>query len=92
MGDLFHSKYSIDKTLQKKVEDLPELLKTNVELVLGNHDVGCDIKNIKIFDIRKTKNITFSHEPVDLGDNKSVSYTHLRAHETVVIHCKAPKR
>jgi len=35
LGDLFHSKYSIDKTLQKKVEDLPELLKTNVELVLG---------------------------------------------------------
>ena len=46
LGDLFHSKYSIDKTLQKKVEDLPELLQTNVELVLGNHDVGCDIKNI----------------------------------------------
>ena len=42
-------KYSIEKTLQKKVEDLPELLKTNVELILGNHDVGCDIKNIKIF-------------------------------------------
>jgi len=33
LGDLFHSKFSIDKTLQKKVEDLPELLKTNVELV-----------------------------------------------------------
>ena len=66
MGDLFHSKYSIDKTLQKKVEDLPELLTTNVELVLGNHDVGCDIKNIKIFDIKKTKNITFSHEPINL--------------------------
>jgi len=57
LGDLFHNKYSIDNTLQKKVEDLPELLKTNVELVLGNHDVGCDIKNIKIFDIRKNKNI-----------------------------------
>ena len=59
--------------LQKKVDDLPELIKTNVELVLGNHDVGCDIKNIKIFDTRKTKNITFSHEPVDLGDNKSLN-------------------
>ena len=46
LGDLFHSKYSIDKTLQKKVEDLPELLKTNVELVLGNHDVGCVILKI----------------------------------------------
>ena len=73
LGDLFHSKYSIDKTLQKKVEDLPELLKTNVELVLGNHDVGCKIKNIKIFDIRKTKNITFSHEPVDLENNKTLN-------------------
>ena len=72
MGDLFHSKYSIDKTLQKKVEDLPELLKTNVELVLGNHDVGCNIKNIKISDIRKTKNITFSHEPVNLENNDIV--------------------
>ena len=73
LGDLFHSKYSIDKTLQKKVEDLPELLKTNVELVLGNHDVGCDIKNIKIVDIRKTKNITFSHEPVNLENNKTLN-------------------
>ena len=61
LGDLFHSKSSINKTLQKKVEDLPKLLKTNVELILGNHDVGCDIKNIKIFDIKKTKNIIFSN-------------------------------
>ena len=73
LGDLFHSKYSIDKTLQKKVEDLPEQLKTNVELVVGNHDVGCNIKNIKIFDIRKTKNITFSHEPVNLENNKTLN-------------------
>ena len=73
LGDLFHSKYSISKTLQKRVEDLPEQLKTNVELVLGNHDVGCNIKNIKIFDIRKNKNITFSHEPLNLVDNKSLN-------------------
>ncbi len=70
LGDLFHSKYSISKTLQKRVEDLPEQLKTNIELVLGNHDVGCNIKNIKIFDIRKNKNIIFSHEPLYLADNK----------------------
>jgi len=73
LGDLFHSKYSIDKTLQKKVEDLPELLETNVELVLGNHDVGCDIKNLKILNIRKTKNIVLSHEPVNLENNKSLN-------------------
>ena len=73
LGDLFHSKYSIDKTLQKKVEDLPELLKTNIELILGNHDVGCDIKNLKIFNIRKTKNLSFSHEPVNSEDNKTLN-------------------
>ena len=70
LGDLFHSKFSIDRTLKKKVEDLPEILKTNVELVLGNHDEGCNIKNFKIFNIKKTKNIVFSHEPVNLENKK----------------------
>tara|TARA_B100000925_G_scaffold269984_1_gene232153 strand:+ start:210 stop:854 length:645 start_codon:yes stop_codon:yes gene_type:complete len=73
LGDLFHSKYSVGKTLQKKVEDLPELLKTNVELVLGNHDEGCDIKNIKIFDIKKTNHITYSHEPVVSADKETLN-------------------
>ena len=73
LGDLFHSKYSISKSLQRKVEGLPELLKTNVELVLGNHDNGCNIKNVKIFDIKKNKNIIFSHEPLTLADNKSLN-------------------
>ena len=73
LGDLFHSKFSIDKSLQKKVENLPEILKTHVELVLGNHDVGCNIKSLKIFNIRKTKNIIFSHEPVNLEDNKTLN-------------------
>ena len=73
LGDLFHSKYSIGKTLQKKVEDLPVLLKINIELILGNHDVGCDIKNIKILDIKKTKKITFSHEPVNSADKKTLN-------------------
>ena len=73
LGDLFHSKYSINETLQKKVEDLPGNLKTDVELVLGNHDVGCNIKNIKILNIKKIKNIIFSHEPVSLADNKTLN-------------------
>ena len=73
LGDLFHSKFSIDKTLQKKVEELPMILKTKVELVLGNHDVGCNIKNIKILNNIKTKNIVFSHEPVNLADNKTLN-------------------
>ena len=73
LGDLFHSKYSIDKTLQKKVENLPRTLNTNVELVLGNHDIGCNIKNIKIFDVKKIKNFIFSHEPVNLANNKRLN-------------------
>ena len=73
LGDLFHSKFSIDNTLQKKVEGLPVLLKTKVELVLGNHDVGCNIKNIKILNNIKTKNIVFSHEPANLVDNKTLN-------------------
>ena len=73
LGDLFHSKYSIGKNLQKKVEDLPELLKTNIELVLGNHDIGCDIKNIKIFNIKKTKNITYSHQPINSADKETLN-------------------
>ena len=73
LGDLFHSKYSVGKTLQKKVEDLPELLKTNVELVLGNHDEGCDIKNIKTFDIKKTNHITYSHEPLVSADKGTLN-------------------
>ena len=71
LGDLFHSKYSIDEALKEKVEDLPELLKTNVELVLGNHDIGCKIKNLKIFDTKKIKNIILSHEPISLVNNKT---------------------
>ena len=73
LGDLFHSKYSIGKTLQKKMENLPEILKTNIELVLGNHDVGCDIKNIKVFDIKTTKNIIYSHEPLNLADKETLN-------------------
>ena len=73
LGDLFHSKYSLDTTLQKKIEDLPSLLNAKVELVRGNHDAGCNIKNIKIFDIKKNKNITYSHEPIKLTDNKTLN-------------------
>ena len=73
LGDLFHSKYSIGEILQQKIEDLPGLLKTKVELVLGNHDAGCVIKNIETFDYKKTKNIIYSHEPVNLSDKETLN-------------------
>ena len=64
LGDLFHSKYSISKNLIDKVENLPEILETEIELIVGNHDVGCKVENIKLLDIKKTNNFIFSHEPI----------------------------
>ena len=64
LGDLFHSKYSISEALRNKVEILPEILKIEIELIVGNHDIGCEIKNILFLDIKKTKNLIFSHEPI----------------------------
>ena len=72
-GDLFHSKYSISKPLQKKVESLPEILHINIQLVLGNHDEGCKIKNLKTYEIIKNKNIVFSHQPLNLADNNTLN-------------------
>jgi len=43
----------------------PQIIKDESEKEIENN-----IKNIKIFDIRKSKNITFSHEPVNLENNK----------------------
>ena len=54
----------------KNINSSKRRLKTNVQLIQGNHDVGCDIQNIEILDNRKTKNIVFSHEPIDLSDKK----------------------
>ena len=64
LGDLFHSKYAMSKNLVKKVENLPFILKTKIELVIGNHDVGCKVENIKFLDVKKSKDLIFSHEPL----------------------------
>ena len=69
LGDLFHSKYSISKDLRNKIENLPEILKTKIELIVGNHDRGCKVNNIKLINIKKTKDFIFSHEPIPKVDN-----------------------
>ena len=69
LGDLFHSKYSISETLRNQVEILPKILKTEIELILGNHDLGCKIKNITLLENKTTKNFIFSHEPLSSIDN-----------------------
>ena len=69
LGDLFHSKDSISKPLRNKIELLSETLNINIELIVGNHDKGCEIKNIKSLKIKKTNNFIFSHEPIIKFDN-----------------------
>ena len=73
LGDLFHSKYSISKMLRKKIEILPEILRTEIELIVGNHDKGCKVANIRFLDIKKTKNFIFSHEPITPEDKNTLN-------------------
>ena len=56
LGDLFHSKYSISETLKSSLELLPEKLNIKIELIIGNHDLGCKINNVRFLDFKKSKN------------------------------------
>ncbi len=70
LGDLFHSKFSISESLKNKVENLSELLNIKIELIIGNHDIGCKVKNITFLDYKRSSNFIFSHEPIgDLENN-----------------------
>ena len=73
LGDLFHSKHSISNILRNKVAILPKEIKTKIELVLGNHDLGCKVENIKCLDFIKTKNIIFTHEPINSYKNNTLN-------------------
>ena len=70
LGDLFHSKYSISESLKCKVELLAETLNIKIELIVGNHDLGCRVKNMEFIDFKRSNNFIFSHEPLDkIEDN-----------------------
>ena len=56
LGDLFHSKYSISESLKRKVENLSESLNIKIELIVGNHDIGCKVENISFFDYKRSSN------------------------------------
>ena len=64
LGDLFHSKYSISESLKSKVELLAETLNIKIELIVGNHDIGCKVKNIRSLNFKRSNNFIFSHEPL----------------------------
>ena len=65
LGDLFHSKYSISDTLRSKVENLSESLNIKIELIVGNHDIGCKVKNINFLNFKRSNNFIFTHEPLE---------------------------
>ena len=65
LGDLFHSKYSISESLKSKVELLATTLNIKIELIVGNHDLGCKVKNISFLDFKISNNLILSHEPID---------------------------
>ena len=65
LGDLFHSRFSINKKLEYKVESLSKILKIHIELIEGNHDKGCEVKNIQRFKTKTSLNLLYSHEPIN---------------------------
>ena len=65
LGDLFHSKYSISESLKNKVELLAATLNIKIELIVGNHDIGCRVKNIKFLNFKRSNNFIFTHEPIE---------------------------
>jgi len=69
LGDLFHSKYSISDSLKNKVEILPKILNAEIELIIGNHDLGCEIKNLSFLNYKKYEKIILSHEPIKSKDD-----------------------
>ncbi len=69
LGDLFHSKYSISDSLKRKVENLPESLNIKIELIVGNHDIGCKVENINFLDYKRSSNFILSHEPIGKFEN-----------------------
>ena len=69
LGDLFHSKYSLTDALKMKLELLYESLNIKIELIIGNHDIGCKVKNIKFLDYKRSSNFIFSHEPIGKYEN-----------------------
>ncbi len=70
VGDLFHSKYSLNRNLITKLEKLFYYMQNKVELIVGNHDKGCFINNVSYLKEKKSINLIYSHEPLDHKDKK----------------------
>ena len=73
LGDLFHSRHSFNKNLIYKVERLFNTFKNKIELIEGNHDKGCQIRNMPYLKEKKSLNLIFTHEPIKKKDNRTLN-------------------
>ena len=73
LGDLFHSRLSLNKNLIYKVERLFKTFKNKIELIEGNHDKGCQISGISYLKEKKSLNLIFTHEPIKIKDNNKLN-------------------
>ena len=73
LGDLFHSRFSLNKNLIYKVERLFKTFKNKIELIEGNHDKGCELNNISYLKEKKSLNLIFTHEPITTKDNSTLN-------------------
>ena len=69
LGDLFHSKYSLNTNLINKVEKLLKTFKNRIELIEGNHDRGCQVGYMSYFKEKISLNLIFTHEPITKEEN-----------------------
>tara|TARA_B100000212_G_scaffold288137_1_gene229126 strand:- start:45 stop:704 length:660 start_codon:yes stop_codon:yes gene_type:complete len=73
LGDLFHSRYSLNKKLIDKVETLFKSFKNKIELIEGNHDKGCYLSHISYLKEKKSLNFIFTHEPIIKKNNHTLN-------------------
>ena len=73
LGDLFHSRYSLNKNLIPKLEKHFKSFKIKIELIEGNHDKGCQINYISYSKGKKSLNLLFTHEPITQKDNNTLN-------------------
>ena len=73
LGDLFHSRHSLNKNLIYKVERLFNTFKNKIELIEGNHDKGCQIRNMPYLKEKKSLNLIFTHEPIKKKNNSTLN-------------------
>ena len=66
LGDLFHSKYALNRNLKNNFEELSNYYKKKIILIEGNHDKGCLLNGIVYLKSKCSLNLIYSHEPLNV--------------------------